>query len=115
MALGDTGSFVKAEARYTSVELPLLKTVVKVAGFAEYGSSSDGLQFEEDGGLFGGQITQGIGSADLADAGVEVSATVLERLEASFSRAWPIYDNGVEDDQLELSRADFYFKLTASF
>lgn len=116
VALGDTGSFVKAEMRYTSMELPLLRTVVKVAGFAEYGSSSDGLQFDESGGgLFGGQITQGIGSADLADAGVEVSATVFKRLEASLSRAWPIYDNGVDQAQLDLSRADFYFKLTASF
>lgn len=114
VALGDTGSFAKAEVRYTSMELPLLKTVIKVAGFAEYGSSSEGLQFEESDGLFG-QPSQGIGSADLADAGVEVSATVLKHLEASLSRAWPIYDHGVEQDQLDLSRADFYFKLSASF
>ena len=116
VALGDTGSYVRAELRYTSLELPLLKTVVKVAGFAEYGSSSEGLPFDEaNGGLFGGRITQGIGSADLADAGLEVSATVLKRLEASLARAWPIFDHGVERDQLDLARADFYFKLTASF
>lgn len=115
VALGDTGSYVKGELRYTSTELPLLKAVVKLAGFAEYGSSSDGLQFDEQGGLFGGQITQGIGSADLADAGVEVSATLFKRLEASLSRAWPIHHHGVEQAQLDLSRADFYFKLTASF
>lgn len=106
VALGDSGTFTQASLQYRLEELPIPKAVLTASVFTEYGSASQELALA---------APDDHASADLVDAGVEISLQLAKKLEATVSRAWPIHERGVGQEQRDLFRADFYFDLVWAF
>lgn len=101
VATGDSGGLARLQVEYKDIGGDVFGLRLTPRAFVEYGYT----KFENS---VAGQIS---GTPSIADAGVELSASLSSWLDASIAYAKSFHDKDIDQDTLDDSEANLYFRV----